>query len=475
MGVTLNFMAGHGTETTLTPETEDSHMRLAKVGRSGRLFSFAIGSISLVLIGISTAGLIRLRSALTYPEYSYGLSSRASSFINRSLLASSLFGLIAWGLSGWIRKRERRTAQSKFLPKATLATILSCVTLASGIVVINIWPEYRGLPKATGVAPNMGFGGYRVFENVNSISARWKVPEISSGSPNSFASTWIGAQSKNSPVQFIQIGTIENIDSSGAIYYEAFWADTATSYHPVNIMMIEAGDSIFVRMVRFNSGWMLTFQNFTTGISVPIQVPFGVGSDFSQGEWIQEDPPPSTSSPTDEPYPVMVPPTFQQLSINGSPPRLNLQNAQVLEAYGGQFFVPTSIHNDAFGFILPTGAVLEYLRLSWTFNSAQARYLYETQSWNSLSFSTRSREVNILKDAYLQFASGLMKGVWPKATEQHIAPTAQRSITISKDLTAWEKSGFPTSGSIYLKLKSDQDNNFVTIELRATLDLPPPN
>ncbi|NNN20642.1 MAG: hypothetical protein HKL80_01390 [Acidimicrobiales bacterium] len=446
-----------------------------EVGRSGKLLSFSTVLISIALIAISSAGIIRLRSALTYPTFSYGISSYAHAFINRSLFIAGLFGLIAIGLNQWIRKLELKTAQSRFLSKAILASLLSCVTFISGIVVIEIWPEYRELPQATGVFPNTGFGGYRIYENVNSISAQWKVPEISSGTPNSLAATWIGAQGKSSPIQFIQIGTNEAVDASGGIYYEAFWADTATSFYPRDIMNIEAGDSIFVKMVRTGSGWLLTFQDNNTGVSEPIQVPFGAGEQFTEGEWIQEDPPPSLSSPTDVPYPVMPQPTFEKLAINGSPPSLSRQNAQVLETFGGSFFVPTTFRNDSFGFTLPTGTALEYLRLSWAFNSDQSRYLYETQSWNSLSFKDRSREVNTLKNAFLQFASGLTKGNWPKATEQYIAPAAQRSITISNDLIVWEKAGFPATGSTYLKLKSDQDNNSVTIKLRATLDLPPPN
>ena len=183
------------------------------------------------------------------------------------------------------------------------------------------------------IAPLTGFGGYRLIEDddVSQISGQWQVPAITAKSPAGHASTWIGAQGFGGDASFIQVGVTEDSFGSGQSLYEEFWSDPAVSYHPQSLGEVSAGDLISFSMQHQNQGWSLSVDDRTTKSAVTKLIHYGIGGSFTTGEWIQEDPTDTAAAAVDLPYPETSTVTFQQLSINGRPPELDLADGQTLE------------------------------------------------------------------------------------------------------------------------------------------------
>src|SRR5580700_6971360 len=210
-------------------------------------------------------------------------------------------------------------------------------------------------PGAVIVAPITGFGGYNWYGKVSNISAQWRVPAISSSSKAGYASTWIGVQNEVNN-QFVQIGVTENYYGDGPVQYQAFWSDLAEGFSPQNFGDVSPGDLVSVSMVRSNRGWALDFVDKSRHLKGKRFVKLSQSVPFTQGEWIQEDPSPSTNTAQDLPYPHISNVAFQGLRVNGVAPKLNTSDGQVLIASDGTIRVPSAFRHDSFSLTAPTGA-----------------------------------------------------------------------------------------------------------------------
>lgn len=325
------------------------------------------------------------------------------------------------------------------------------------------------------IAPLTGFGGYRLIEDddVSQISGQWQVPAITAKSPAGHASTWIGAQGFGGDASFIQVGVTEDSFGAGQSLYEEFWSDPAVSYHPQSLGEVSAGDLISFSMQRQNQGWSLSVDDRTTKSAVTKLIPYGVGGSFTTGEWIQEDPTDTAAAAVDLPYPETSTVTFQQLSINGRPPELDLADGQTLSASDGIILVPSAVHQDSFSLAAPTGVAAQYLQDAAGLDAALSVYSVELASWNAKPLATRSVEVGKLSAAYASNADELQEQTWPPAAAPDAARLARQFRQVENDLQLWKAAGLRKAGSVYETLLSDQDIAPLADQLRAALDLPP--
>ena len=68
---------------------------------------------------------------------------------------------------------------------------------------------------------------------------------------------------------------------------------------------------------------------------------FGVGEQFGTSSWIQEVSVTSNGVAHNVPYPELSETAFSRIEVNGSTPRLDLQDGLVMDLFGGPILVPT--------------------------------------------------------------------------------------------------------------------------------------
>jgi len=360
----------------------------------------------------------------------------------------------------------------------TLALVLVVVALGATILAVSSPNPSPGSVKIHGVtpvyiAPLTGFAGYHWLGDVHQISAQWRVPAIAAKTSVGHASTWIGAQGNGDNSPFIQVGVTEDKGGPGDAFYEEFWSDTAVSFHPHPLGVVDPGDLISASMTRENQGWSLTVDDQTSKTPVTKLIAYGVGASFTSGEWIQEDPTDSAQAAVDLPYPETSTVSFQRLMVNGQPPHLDLTDGQVLIAADGIILVPSTVRQDAFTLAPPTGVAATYLHDAAGLDAAVSAYSVEIASWSSLPLATRTIDVQHLSAAYQTNASELKAQQWPRAARPDVLVLTNQLLRLVSDLRAWTAAGLQTKGNVYLTLRSDQEIAPVADKVRADLGLPP--
>ncbi len=239
--------------------------------------------------------------------------------------------------------------------------------------------SHVGGAAVIGFGPSSGFGGYRTQTNADQMSAEWRVPAVLSTSPVGASATWIGLQTKSPSGPFIQLGTYsdQGVSSSSdgppqaSDAYGVFWSDTARGFHPVTIVELSRpGDVIAFDMTRNSQGWDLEVHNLTVGWSRSAEVHYGATDQFTQADWIQEDPAKGYAAMTDVPYPSTSPVAFSHLEVDHRPPRLRYENAQVLSTTGGVFLAPTRPYDNGFALRRPSEIAVQFLKDYETYEAA---------------------------------------------------------------------------------------------------------
>jgi hypothetical protein len=199
-----------------------------------------------------------------------------------------------------------------------------------------------GVPVRSNVGlliPGCGCAGYNWEGRVTEISADWHVPTIHPNSLNELAATWVGVKNPNGP-PFIQLGTLEG-NEYGEVSYFVFWSDAALHYYPKIIGIVHGGD--LVDAVRH------------------VSTTYGAPSNFTQAEWVQEDPVMQPQMTTDFPYPTTSVASMQGIQVNGKVPRLTDQHAVTFASPNGIPLVPSAYRHDEFALRPATGAAHEFL------------------------------------------------------------------------------------------------------------------
>ena len=318
--------------------------------------------------------------------------------------------------------------------------------------------------------PPTGFGGYKWYGAVTQISAQWRIPTIRPSRTFEDASTWVGAQNERGGAPFIQLGTTENNVGVLGEQYQSFWSDPKVGFHPQVLGVVRAGDLVSADMTRTSAGWVLTFKDLTHGNTETKRVTYGVGSAFSQAEWLQEDPSPNGTSPTDLPYPKTSMVQMQDLLVNQAPPKLRLQDGQVLIASNGIILVPSTVENDMFHFFGPTGKAKTYLNAARSLDAALSPLDADFSHWNDIPRTRREHIVSVLSRSYRENAAALGTLSLPNNDATLLA---HRIVTIEHDLSAWVRAGLAEHGATFEKFVRDAQISELADKVRSDIGLPP--
>jgi hypothetical protein len=241
----------------------------------------------------------------------------------------------------FVRRRPKRRRRLPFVLARAAGAPLAVVVLVAVLVHAAISPKARGT-----FGP---FAGYLWTGTVSSIDASWRVPRILPGSAPGGAATWIGAQRTDGPGPFIQIGTNENrttVALETSNYYYAFWSDPKVHFAPQSLGRVDPGDYVSASMVLASGVWHLHLTDHTRQSSYAHSTSQEANSHFGVAEWLEEDP---TSSDTNKviPYPQLTTVRFQQLAVNGAPPRAVDLYSQWL-SLPGMNLAPSAVVGDQF-------------------------------------------------------------------------------------------------------------------------------
>jgi hypothetical protein len=322
--------------------------------------------------------------------------------------------------------------------------------------------------------PFTGFGGYNWFGATTSVGAAWVVPTIVSSRRDARAATWIGAQN-SSTLDFIQIGTIEELTDTGRPRYEAFWSDTSLHFEAQPIAAVDAGDNIAVSMTRTGQGWRLGFVDRTRNWTRTIASQYGRTGVYTQGEWLHEDPPPSLDSAHDGLYPVTTVVRFTGVTVDGSVPSLPYDDAQALSGYGGVDLVPTVFADDAFSLPPARGAAQQYLIDAARFDSVVAGV--DAQAAGDRATPTTAQDLRAvvrLIAALHTFNAELRGQSWPAAADPDITHLVAADTEVAGDFQKVRDAGLKESrGLAGTILRDYTEFHLMVATTRAQLGLPP--
>jgi hypothetical protein len=328
-------------------------------------------------------------------------------------------------------------------------------------------------PGAVIVTPFTGFGGYSWAGTVRDIRAQWRVPTIASDSKPGVASTWIGIQNGVNN-QFIQIGIEENDFGSTPFQYQAFWSDLDEGFSPQAFGDVYPGDVVAVAMVRQGGGWALSLVDKSRHLNGKQFVKISGRVPFTQGEWIQEDPSPSTTTAQDLPYPDLSTVDFQDLVVNGSVPQLAERDGSVLITSGGTVLVPTPLVNASFRLLAPRGVARQYLDDEQTMDRALNEFKLQLSSWKSASNAKKSAATATLSMALKSDVTTLSSQHWPAASSAAVARLIGSDQRQMKDLKTWSHDEFSAKGLALERFQSELTENTQLVDaVRSTLRLPP--
>ena len=309
---------------------------------------------------------------------------------------------------------------------------------------------------------------------VGQISASWRVPTVLASSRPGYASTWIGVQNETTGSPFIQLGTIENKIGPGKTSYEAFWSDVTVGFRPQFFAAVDPGELVAAQMVRSATGWTLRMDVGKRNKPTTKIVSYAVGKSFTQAEWLQEDPAPSSVTAVDEPYPQLSRVVFSNLKVNEKQPHLTRSDGVTLTAQGGTYLVPTAVSNDSFSLVAPTGQAKTYLVLAGRLDHAASVYDVQLAKWNTLTEPARRAAAHDLALAFGANAAQFTSHSWPQKSRHLVALLVQQLRQLVADIHQWSAAGLSLSGPAYQKLSGDEDVTPVADRLRNSLGLPPP-
>ena len=167
----------------------------------------------------------------------------------------------------------------------------------------------------------------------NSITGNWTVPTATrhTSGQAEYSSDWIGigggcidANCMATDTTLIQTGTEQDVDSSGAASYSAWWEIIPGPSLTITSMTIHAGDQMHASIaegVPNSNIWTITISDTSNGQSYTTTVPYS--STHATAEWIQETPLIlDPSNPGLAAQPNLTSPLFDLATTDGAPANL---------------------------------------------------------------------------------------------------------------------------------------------------------
>jgi hypothetical protein len=195
----------------------------------------------------------------------------------------------------------------------------------------------------------------------NSISGQWTVPSATqhtAGQAES-SSDWIGigggcidAGCTVTDSTLIQTGTEQDVSSSGAPSYSAWWELVPAPSIAITNMTVKPGDRMsasVAEIVADSNLWKITLSDVTRGETFTTTVPYA--STHGSAEWIEETPLLLGTSPGLASLPNLTNPNFDLGTVNGAAPKLTASEQMLLTSSSGQVIgTPSAPDADADGF-----------------------------------------------------------------------------------------------------------------------------
>jgi peptidase A4-like protein len=194
----------------------------------------------------------------------------------------------------------------------------------------------------------------------NSISGYWTVPTATQHTAGQAeaSSDWIGigggcidAGCTLTDNTLIQTGTEQDVSSSGAASYSAWWEIIPAPSLTIN-MTVGPGDRMFASVAEIvpNSNlWTITLKDVTRNETFTQTVPYT--STHLTAEWIEETPLLLSTSPGLASLPNLTNPDFDLATINGVAPHLmSTEEMQLASSSGSVIGTPSAPDSDTDGF-----------------------------------------------------------------------------------------------------------------------------
>ncbi len=333
-------------------------------------------------------------------------------------------------------------------------------------VVVSLHTNGSGQRQKAFGAPSYGFAGYTAVTTVNQISARWRVPFITSTPIFGAASTWIAAQSNDG--HFIQLGTTENVVGLDRTF-NVFWSDPVVHFEPQSLGLVAAGNLISYSMTKTGDGWSLRFDDRTTSKSRHVVIRYGQTTTFNEGEWIQEDPTFANFSAHLD-YPDMSLVTISRLELNRQRPHLSYQYAQAMSSSNGVFLIPSKVHRNSFTFHHAKGAALQYLRDVLPLNTAMYPFSFDAQDNVAPSRLT----VHELLNSIHVFIATVKAQRWPKATRPDVSGIVTNLEGLKSLIARWPVAPSKVGPQLFGELQNSRAaGEQYVLDIHSRLGLPP--
>ena len=195
----------------------------------------------------------------------------------------------------------------------------------------------------------------------NSISGQWTVPAATQHTAGQAeaSSDWIGigggcidAGCTVTDSTLIQTGTEQDVSSSGAPSYSAWWELVPAPSIAITNMTVKPGDRMsasVAEIVPDSNLWKITLSDVTRGETFTTTVPYA--STHGSAEWIEETPLLLGTSPGLASLPNLTNPNFDVGTVNGAAPKLTASEQMLLTSSSGQVIGTSSAPDaDADGF-----------------------------------------------------------------------------------------------------------------------------
>lgn len=364
-------------------------------------------------------------------------------------------------------------------------SVAALVVLGTGAAVLSVANSPKSHLAASSVpgpplqASVAGFAGYGLYGPVDQIAADMRAPLIRSiplGASFGTASTWVGAQ--NEEGEFAQVGITETENREAGRFdqtYDGFWSDTARNFHPIRIASVNSGNEVSVEMQLTDTGWVLRFEDVSTGSSRTIFTGYGAGEQYNFAEWFQEDPVLTADPLRNLPYPEMSTVMFSRLVLDGRPPVLGGDDAQAMDVADGPLLVPTSFRSDGFAVTPATGYARQYLSDVSGYNLALQSFGIAVSDQRSGSGGAHVvAESLLLVRALDNFENELAGQTWPASVEGGIQALLSKNYLLSIDLRDIESDG-PTSIIEARVFVDEAVSERLSVRVRAELGLPGPS
>jgi Peptidase A4 family len=195
----------------------------------------------------------------------------------------------------------------------------------------------------------------------NSITGDWTVPtatQHTAGQAES-SSDWIGigggcidAGCTATDSTLIQTGTEQDVDSSGAASYSAWWELVPAPSLTISNMTVEPGDHMhasLAEVVPDSNVWTITIQDVTRGESFSQTVPYT--STHATAEWIEETPLEIGTNAGFASLPNLSNPAWTSATVNGASAGLKTsEEMDLIDSNGNVIGAPSAPNSTANGF-----------------------------------------------------------------------------------------------------------------------------